>query len=443
MDHAHVARRRGVSGPVLRADTRPSRTERAFQIAVVAMGIAGVLVAAAVLIPRELAPQSQSTSPAASARGAHSDARVVAGRGGSAPAAKTFGLSAAPPSVRASVAAGCGLDATASLQRLISSTPNGGVLNLNAGRCYDVESTIFVNERTNLTIDGHGATLRAFSQGTRDRMLIKIRASSGVVVRNLTLWGPNVAGIYVSALEAQHGIGVFGGTNTLIDGVHVKQVYGDGVTLTKAGDGSRAPADHVTIRNSTFETIGRQGISPVFVSNVLISGNTFDRIARTVIDMEPDTDAYTITNVTIENNHSGRYGHLFVGAGGSGCNTSNVVIRNNDSDGGAIAFGAADVTCHKRDVLVEGNTFRLSTGTDKGWWAYFWRVDDVTVRNNRILTRRSLPGVRFLEAGGNLVVTGNTFSGTCDLYDATDSSPVEATANVMASPCPSPPKSPS
>ena len=410
-------------------------------MAIVALGLVGVLVAAAVLIPREFAVRSPSGTSAAAVPRAD-NARAITGHGGSSSTNKTFGVTATPrSSIRASVAAGCGIDATTSLQDLISSTPNGGVVNLITGRCYDVENTIVINGRNNLTIDGHGAILRAFSQGARDRMLVKIRASSGVVVRNLTLWGPNVTGVYVSALEGQHGIGVFGGTNTLLDGIHVKQVYGDGVTLTKAGDGSRAPADHVTIENSTFDTIGRQGISPVFVSNIVISGNTFDRIARTVIDLEPDTDSYTITDVTIENNHSGRYGHLFVGGGGAGCNTSNIVIRDNNSDGGAIAFGAADVTCHKHGILVEGNTFRLSTGTDKGWWAYFWRVDDVTVRNNRILTTRALPGVRFVESGGTLVVSGNTFTGTCDLYDATQSAPVQATSNVMASPCPAPPKS--
>ena len=418
---------------------RTSAWERAIQVAVVILGLVAVTVAAFVLMP----PQTPVRGSSGVATGGHGG-RIATGSVGAAnrhlSPAGAGSQAAANGNARSIARARCGSDATTILQRLISSTANGGVVSLVAGRCYDVEGTLLVDSRSNLTIDGHGATLRSFTTGTRERMFIKVRASTGIVLRNLTLWGSNAAGVYNSDLEAQHGVGVLGDRNMTIDHITVKEVYGDGVTLTKAGGGSRAPADGVTIRNSTFLTIGRQGISPVFASNVLITGNYFDRIARTVIDMEPDTDAYVIQNITIENNRSGRYGHMFVGGGGRGCNTSHIVIRNNDSDGGSIAFGVPDTTCHKRDILVEGNTFRLATGSAKSSWAYFWRVDDVTIRNNRILTTRSLPGVQFLEAGGTLVVTGNTFSGTCEVFVANQSAPVDASANITASPCPPPPK---
>ena len=428
------------SGPLRERRTPP--LERVIQVAVVILGLVAVIVAAIVLMPpSEFVQGPGSTHGPVPGAGTVTDTVKGGATGRQVSPANGAGSQAAANGGPASATrAACGMDATSSLQRLISSTANGGLVNLLAGKCYDVEGTLLIDGRSNLTIDGHGATLRSFTRGTRERMFIKIHAASGIVLKNLTLWGPNEAGVYDSSVEAQHGVGVLGGTDIIIDGVHVKQVYGDGVTLRKAGDGSQAPADHVIIRNSTFDTIGRQGISPVFATNILISGNSFDHVARTVIDMEPDTASYVIQNVTIENNHVGFHGHFFVGSGGAGCNVSHIVVRDNESDGGTLAFVTHSTTCRKRDILIEGNLFRLEFGTAKGAWAYFAGVDDVTVRNNRILASRSIPGVGFFQSGGTLTVTGNTFTGTCDAVEADQSAPVDASDNVTANPCPPPPK---
>lgn len=332
-------------------------------------------------------------------------------------------------------------DATALLNQLLASTPNGGTLNLPAGACYRVNGTLDLTGRRNLVIDGNGTTLRAYTQGFRERMFWMLRGASGITIRDFTLIGANPTGVYRSDLEAQHGFAVNGSTDVLIDNVTVKQTYGDGVTFAKRGHGSDAPPDRVVVRNSTFQTIGRMGIGIAHARNVTIAGNYFDRVARSVIDLEPDVERNLIEHITISNNRTGTYGHLFVAGGGNGCGIHHVVIRNNDSLGGAIAIGSPVATCQRSHMLVEGNTFRLRTGTDKGAWAFFLRVDYVTVRNNRIITTRGVPGVRFTDAGGALSVTGNTFSGTCTVTVEENSAHVTVSGNTTATVCPAPPKS--
>src|SRR5207245_2817210 len=156
--------------------------------------------------------------------------------------------------------------------------PNGGTLRLLTGACYRVDGTLNLTGRSHVTIDGNGATLRAYTTGTRQRAFWMLRSSSGITLRNLTLIGPNATGEYVTNLEAQHGVTVNGSTNVLIDRITVKQTYGDGVAIQQAGNGSPAQADGVIVRDSTFQTIGRQGISITHARNVTITGNYFNHV---------------------------------------------------------------------------------------------------------------------------------------------------------------------
>jgi len=329
---------------------------------------------------------------------------------------------------------GCLAEAT--LRRLVSSARDGRTIALAANACYRVDTTLVINGLHNVTIDGHGATLRASTQGTRNRAFWKIRAASNITLRNMRLIGVNPDGRYHADFEAQHGVTVAGSTSVVIEGLTVERTYGDGVAVTKAGDGLPQGSDGVIVRNSRFQSIGRQGVSITKARNVTVIGNTFTDVARSVIDLEPPVASWYVEQVTIENNKTaGQYGNMFVAGGGHGCNMHDIVIRGNDSEGGGIAIGAPFETCHKSGVLVEYNTFHLMIGNAKSAWSNFYRVDDVTVRGNKILTSRRLPGVYFTEAAGSLVVEQNTFSGTCTAVVAKDSAPVTESDNELASSC--------
>lgn len=338
----------------------------------------------------------------------------------------------------------CTRDVTAAIQSWIDSRPNGSTISFRPNACYRTEGSIQVEGRKNLIIEGNGATFRQTTTGDRNRVGWRIKLSENITLRNIKVDGPNTPWAYVTELEGQHGVGVNGSRNVVVSGISVRETYGDCVMVSRGGNGDGSiGSDGVTVRNSTCQNIGRQGMSVTMGRNVVLTGNQLNNVRRTVFDLEPNLPGQYAENVTISNNRVGFYTHFFVGSGGAGCNVRNITVRGNDSDGGGIGIKvAANMTCHKSGFVVEGNTFRMAVGLHWTGWAAFQDTDNVVVRGNRILTDRPMPGVKFQDAGGSLVVEGNHFPGACLAFVTYDMDPsVVSAANNVLNPCPDGPLS--
>lgn len=221
-------------------------------------------------------------------------------------------MAAAAGSVRvpASIDATGSRNVSAKLQRLIRNAPNGSTIVFKKGGTYKLRKAIRVANKRRLTIVGNGATLKLSGGGDYWGGGIYIdQGSRGITVRDLSIIGNHRAAGTRKACcrrEGQHGIGVHGSSNTLIERVHVRRVGGDCFNLGTWYN-RRAKANNVTIRGSTCELSGRMGVTINGGKRVRIVGNRFDDIGYAVFGMEPNAGYQGSRNIVIRRNKIGRY----------------------------------------------------------------------------------------------------------------------------------------
>ena len=225
--------------------------------------------------------------------------------GTSQPTGKTY-------SVPRTIASDCSSDVTSPLSKWIASVPDNSTLMLGKGACYRIEGSLTIANRRSLLFDGNGATLKATTRGTRIRVHVAIDNSENIIVRNLTVKGANPrAGAQSSAynpqFEAQHGFNLGGVRHVLLDNVQASDVYGDFVYISSSGQGkSRGqPSEHVAVVRSRFSRSGRQGIAITNARDVTIRGNEITDVARSMFDLEPNTERNAVRDIRIEQNTTG------------------------------------------------------------------------------------------------------------------------------------------
>ena len=173
-----------------------------------------------------------------------------------------------------------------------------------AGGTYRLDKALRVGGRTGLTLDGNGATLRAKDDG-----LVVEQFSEDTTIRDLRLNGGYALGGTSDACcssAKQHGISVWGSTNTLIEGVDIRRFGGD--CLYISGHEGRIWADGVTFRDSECRLNGRTGVVIIAGSDVRVVNNTFDQIGYSVVGIEPNQGYQGARGVVMRGNTIGSYG---------------------------------------------------------------------------------------------------------------------------------------
>lgn len=96
--------------------------------------------------------------------------------------------------------------------------------------------------------------------------------------------------------EANHGIGLYGCENVVIDNVEVDSVYGDGLYI-----GGTDPSTGVAVTDLTVTGSGRHGIGLVNVDGFTLDGFTLTEGGTGGIDLEPNGATQSVNDVLIEN----------------------------------------------------------------------------------------------------------------------------------------------
>ncbi len=245
----------------------------------------------------------------------------------------------------ASIDATGATDVTDLLNTFLARVPEGTLVTFASDGRYRVDGTVLLKNRRNVTIDGNGATFFAPTDGStfvpkrgagknswpRLRAHWRIRGGGGITLRDLTIEGPNAKGgataaAYVAALEGQAGIAIQRTSDVLVDAVTVRNTYGDAVYIT----GGSA---NVTVRTSTLERTGRQGVAIVNASNVVVENNEIRDIARSVFDLEPAGRARA-AGIHLRENTIGDYVNFLLAAGGGGPGVGDVWLEGNQVHGG-------------------------------------------------------------------------------------------------------------
>jgi polygalacturonase len=337
--------------------------------------------------------------------------------------------------VPSSVASDCGADVTSSLSKWISSVPDNSTLTLGRGACYQIEGSLAITNRRDLLFDGNGATLKATTKGTRTRIHFGIDNSENIIVRNLIVKGSNpdagaTRAAYQEELEAQHGFNLGGVRHVLLENVQASDVYGDFVYVSSSGQGPRRgqPSEHVAVVRSRFSRSGRQGIAITSARDVTILGNEIADVARSMFDLEPNTERHAVRDVRIEQNTTGAAVNFWIASKGAGNQIGDVVVRGNTmrSPTGGLVFVFGGPGGARGPFTFERNRLRTTGAvTDEGALGGFFlaHTDTIDIRDNQIdlPEGRDMPAVE-LRSCSHVVIADNRVSNAKRLVMADQSS---------------------
>jgi hypothetical protein len=320
----------------------------------------------------------------------------------------------------AAIADNCSRDVTAALLKWIRSVPNGSTLSFSHHGCYQVDGSLQISNRSNLTFEGNGATFRAETTGTRKRRFFWFLGGRNLALRDLTVRGANPhagarPGAYVPALEFQHAFTFAGVDGATLDDVQAYDLYGDFVYVGPGTTG-RDWSQDITIKNSRFDRSGRQGISIVAGRDIDIEHNTISGVARSMFDLEPNGQSGGALDVKIEHNTTGAAVNFWVDSKGAPGRIGDVTITDNvmrEATGNVVWVFAPDGTTRgpfdiERNQLIAGGHVH-----DEGSRGalFFANCSGITIRDNHVQfpAGARVPAVE-LRNSRNATIAGNSFA---------------------------------
>ncbi len=276
-------------------------------------------------------------------------------------------------------------DVTAALNTWVASVPNGSTLVFAAGATYRLSQGIQMAGRLGLTFEGNGATLVATGSGSNQLSSLFVighrygGAWSGgdrsITIRGFTLVGNSPTPGIFGGGEHQHGVEVEGATDVLIENMTFRALYGDAV---KIGDQSNG----VTFRDSTVQSVGRNGMTVTSGSNVLMQGVSVIRAGYCIFDIEPNQASESVTAITVLDNTAGSWGNAFLAVEGShtGATINGVTVARNRITGSSLlAVVDNGGTSRMRSISFTDNTSLVKA---PGPVLRFAHVDGLTVAGN-------------------------------------------------------------
>ena len=252
-----------------------------------------------------------------------------------------------------------------------------------AGGTYRLSQGIQLANRTGLTLDGNGATLRTTGTGNLASLIIlghRYGGAWGGTNRNITIRGFVLAGAQPSpvltAYEHQHGIQVENSVGVQIANMTVRGVYGDGI---KVGSNETS---NVWFHDSRIESAGRNAVTVTAGSNITAERLTIGSVGYCVFDVEPNTSSAAARNVIFRDSTAVSWANVFVAVEGAhtGATIDGVTVSG---------------------VSISGKS--LFTVIDNGGTS---RMKNITVTNNSSAVKAAGPVLRFAHIDG-LTVTGN------------------------------------
>ena len=322
-------------------------------------------------------------------------------------------------------------DVTEALLAFFAAVPQNATVEFPRGAKFRVEGTLLLENRRGLTLEGNGALLFATTTGAqlkpplelkpmwpRKRAHLAFHGGSDIVVRNLTIRGAHTNaganGIYVEALEGQHGVALRGVTDVELDRVKITDVYGDFVYLGHAREDKGAEwqwTKNVHIHDSHFERNGRQGISFIQAENVLIEKSYLGDVKRTALDIEPDGERGGAKKVMVRQNTFGAInGHWLAGHGKQGI-IEDITLESNVVHA-KMRVSSNEFGPRRKNWRIVNNVSNETIGSPIPLMTLHL-IDGLVVRGNRqaMNQRQEMTGVLVTQSCG-VDVGGNTFPGS-------------------------------
>jgi hypothetical protein len=275
-------------------------------------------------------------------------------------------------------------DVYTALQTFISGVADGTLINFPAAGIYRISHTVELFARHNLIIDGNGCTLKYTTvTGTTQEYSLWHDSSAGgsdIWIRNFVLIGSSpYPGVYTAGTsptggEGQHGVAIMS-DRFEVSGCTMSALWGDGVYVCGG-------ISDVWIHDNHVISAGRQGVSVINGSDILIERNAFDVSGWSTFDIEANLITDASSNVTFRNNIAETWGDwAFVSIGSTvGGPIDRVVVDGNTITGDSIRAKVGNAFPYRMSRI----TFTNNTGatTVAGDCLAFSGVDGLTVADN-------------------------------------------------------------
>lgn len=354
-------------------------------------------------------------------------------------------LATTPPSI----ATDCSADVGTALSSLVNGLPANSTVNLTAGACYLVNSTVTIASTTGLTINGNGSTLKrtdVMAPGQKDPILM-LRQNTGLTLNNVKVigayngsnGGASTEGNYGLFMEANHGV--------TVSGMNMSNVQGDFVTLVSAANDPAAGDDQslntaVNITGSTFIGAGYHGLTVESVNGLTVTSDIFAGMGVDAIDFEVDVadttfdaagnaQAYAEDNVNISNNTWSEFQNdWFASLQGQlpGVQEQNVTLFGNQINAASPLVEISGTNPYLTDqrywnknlIIAANHGLQPALSTHGGGapgtesTMQIQGVVGLTIANNTLpLDSPNAPYLSVLQAfeNQNMVITQNTFAG--------------------------------
>jgi len=314
--------------------------------------------------------------------------------------------------VPASIAADCSRPVEQEINSFLATVPDGSTIQFKAGGCYAQANRIELRDKTNVTVDGQGATFRSGAENTATRaanpnwMLLRarnVRIKNMKIVGNFHLTGTrsqqrvnqaSTEGEAGATSQPNAGVSVYGGDGVWVTDMDIREVFGDGV-LTGVSEYVENTAPFETPRNVHVErvtatTTARHCFSPNQVDGFWLEDSTGRDCWYMAIDAELDGVEQILRNVHfLRNTFDGfNMGGIFVPVAGNADSTTDIEIRGNRFStrpdqicNQVILVGAYPTNPNKfRNVVVEENSFADLSGAA----VELDHVQGGSIQNNRI-----------------------------------------------------------
>lgn len=252
------------------------------------------------------------------------------------------------------VASDCSEDVTDDVNAWLVGVPDGSTIDLRKDGCYLSNGTILFESRNNITIHGHGATIKADVDAPdgENRARLKFDLGGGFVVRDLILQGRNFTpdcavygqpSCFSLVRSFDRGVLVVGSDGVLFDNVQILNSWLDGLEVTAHrylpfDEPPPVNARNVTVQNSRVETTGRHAFACSGCRNFTLRNNTITNIGYDAVDVELEFPGQT-GDVTMIGNRVSNIWLSLLGVAWPGPGLGPIVVRDN-------VMADAGVTCH-------------------------------------------------------------------------------------------------
>lgn len=321
------------------------------------------------------------------------------------------------PTVRDFGARGDGLtDDTAALNAAVRAASPGGAIVVPDGT-YLVNPVQSVVLRSNLTLSlAAGAVLKAIPVSDAVSAVVVVKDAAAVTITGGTILGERASHPGTTG-EWGMGIDIRGGTDVTVDGVTIRDCWGDGIYV---GVGAAGESRRVTIRGCRCLGNRRQGLSMTGCLSALVENSEFSGTGGTQpqsgIDLEPNIP-YAVRDVVIRDCVAARnagWGIVLSGAAVTGVTIERNRCTENASFGGIALLQASD--CTVRSNTVEWNS-KVGIQLDQ---ASRNVVTGNTIRHNSQIQPYLWPNVQLYARSVDNTIAENVFA---DAPDTTASGP--------------------